>query len=304
MLNKGIYLNLLSQFERLSSHNRQGSYKTKARYAEAFKRFLAYLAEEFHLEKLANIAPKHLFSYVNHLSEKGLSAAYIKTELSAIRFFHDQITGAKYSLPDNAALDLKRRRFGGVDRTWSTPEYNWFVAKALNLNYNDYAALLCLGRYAALRIHECFRLDTAAVEKALKTGLLTIKGKGGLVREVPINDSIRIMLRDTLKVTPRGQKLFVAPDDKTHLAIHRLEAFINYYKDRNPWVRSSKPMTFHGLRHTCAAEWYDGFLRQGCSELEARKKVSKLLGHTRDDVTRIYLASRLDSGGGDPGVLE
>nr|WP_286174775.1 site-specific integrase [Harryflintia acetispora] len=294
----------MSQFEKLSSHNRQGSYKTKARYAEAFKRFLAFLAEKFHLEKLANVAPKHLLAYVDYLTEKGLSAAYIKTELSAIRFFHDQIPKPRYTLPDNSALDLQRRRFGGVDRTWSTPEFNWFVAKALNLDYDDYAAILCLGRYAALRIHECFRLDTAAAEKALKTGLLTVKGKGGLVREVPINDSIRATLRDILKVTPRGQKLFVAPGDKTHLAIHRLESFINYYQGKNPWVRSSRPITFHGLRHTCAAEWYDGFLRQGCSELEARKRVSKLLGHTRDDVTRIYLASRLDGGRGDPSASE
>ncbi|WP_308751913.1 site-specific integrase [uncultured Anaerotruncus sp.] len=296
MLNKGIYLNLLSQFDKLSSHNRQGSYKTKARYAEAFKRFLAYLAEEYRLEKLANIAPKHLFSYVDHLSEKGLSAAYIKTELSAIRFFHDQIAGAKYTLPNNAVLDLKRRRFGGVDRTWGSPEFNRFLARASKLDHNDYIAILCLGRYAALRIHECFRLDTAAAEKALTVGMLTVKGKGGLVREVPINDSIRIMLRDILKVTPRGQKLFVAPDDKTHLAIHRLEAFINYHKAEMQEVGSTRPMTFHGLRHTCAAEWYDGFIRQGFTELEARKKVSKLLGHTRDDVTRIYLASRFNGG--------
>lgn len=143
-------------------------------------------------------------------------------------------------------------------------------------------------------------------------------GRAPGVREVPINDSIRIVLRDILKVTPRGQKLFVAPGDKTHLAIHRLESFINYYQGKTPWVRSSKPISFHGLRQcaaappravsrrggTCAAEWYDGFLRQGCSELEARKRVSKLLGHTRDDVTRIYLASRLDGGRGDPSASE
>ena len=38
-------------------------------------------------------------------------------------------------------------------------------------------------------------------------------------------------------------------------------------------------MTFHGLRHTCAAEWYTKLLGEGKSEYEARLQVSKWLGH-------------------------
>ena len=43
--------------------------------------------------------------------------------------------------------------------------------------------------------------------------------------------------------------------------------------------------------HTCAAEWYKVFIQCGSNPYQARKSVSKLLGHGRDDVTRIYLAS-------------
>lgn len=125
----------------------------------------------------------------------------------------------------------------------------------------------------------------------MKTGIITIKGKGGLIRDVPTNESILIELQKILAITPRGHKLFVAPDDKTHLAMHRLESFINYHKADIQDVDSDRPMSFHGLRHTCAAEWYAGFIKQGQSELEARRKVAHLLGHGRDDVTRIYLAS-------------
>jgi integrase len=56
-------------------------------------------------------------------------------------------------------------------------------------------------------------------------------------------------------------------------------------------------MTFHGLRHTCAVEWYKGYIESGDSEYQARKKVAKLLGHGRDDVTRVYLASLREGGG-------
>jgi len=54
---------------------------------------------------------------------------------------------------------------------------------------------------------------------------------------------------------------------------------------------STRPMTFHGLRHTYAAEKYQGFIDTGVTPFGARKAVSKLLGHGRDDVTNIYLAS-------------
>lgn len=293
----GIYRNLLAQFDKLFLHNRQGSYKTKERYADAFRRFLRFLAEQYRLERLANIAPKHLYAYVDRLNEKGLSASTIKTDLAAIRFFHDQIPNAKHKLPDNEALSLQKRKFGGVDRTWSSREFNLFLCKAMEQNREDYAAIFCLARYGALRLHECFRIDTATAEKAVKTGVLTIKGKGGLVRDVPINESIAIELKKLLAVTPRGQKLFVAPDDKTHLAMHRLENFIHYHKAGIQDEDSTRPMTFHGLRHTCAAEWYRKFLTEGCAPFEARKKVAKLLGHGRDDVTRIYLASLFDGEG-------
>lgn len=58
--NMGIYLSLVSQLDKLARHNRQGSFRTKERYYEAMKRFCAYLADEFHLQKLENISGKHL----------------------------------------------------------------------------------------------------------------------------------------------------------------------------------------------------------------------------------------------------
>lgn len=53
--------NLLLQLDKLRRHNRQGSFKTRERYYEAMKRFCRFLAEQYHLERLANIAPKQHF---------------------------------------------------------------------------------------------------------------------------------------------------------------------------------------------------------------------------------------------------
>lgn len=285
----GCYRNLKVQYQKLFRHIKLGSFKTRERYGKAFQRFMVFLAEEYALQKLANISEKHILAYVQRMQDKGLSASTIKTDLAAIRFFHDQMPYTRYQLPDNAKLLLEKRTFGGVDRTWDGREFNLMLAKAMVLGAKEYLAILTLGRYAGLRLEECFRIDTNDAKHALATGTLHVKGKGGLERDVPINESIRITLRDALQGIPDGQKLFVRPEEKTHLAMKRLQSFISHHRKGV----TTRKITFHGLRHTFAHERYERLLADGMSEYAARKAVSELLGHHRDDVTRIYL-----SGGG------
>lgn len=292
----GIYRNLLAQFEKIFKHMNQLSFPTRRRYRYAFQRFMVFLAMVYRLEKLPNIQPKHLRGYVQFIQEKGDSAAYIKTDLSAIRAIHDQIPAAKHRLPGNDGLDLERRSFGKVDQTWEQWEYNQMAAQASLLGYEDYVAALTIARYAALRLHEVFRIDHNTARKALKNGSITIKGKGGLIRTVPINYSIEINLKKLLEATPRGRKLFVEPGDLTHLAMHRLEYFIYYHRKNIRPSDVPEQLTFHGLRHTCAAEWCVEFMEQGMSEKEAHLKVAKLLGHSRDSITRFYTVSLRQDG--------
>ena len=287
-----LYKNLETQFNKTFRHLKVGSFKTKERYAKAFKRFMVFLAKEYRLQNLSNISEKHVLSYLNYLQKRGLAASTIKTELAAIRFFHDNLPYAKFNLPTNEQLELKQRTFGGVDRTWNTREYNLMVAKAMENNHNDYVAILTLARYAGLRLEECFRIDVNDATKAIDTGVLFVKGKGGLTRYVPINTSIEISLKNALKGIKCGEKLFVGTKDKTHLAMKRLQCFIAYH--RKEFTKNK--ISFHGLRHTFAHEQYEKFMKEGYSEFVARKKVSELLGHHRDDVTKIYLA------GGDENV--
>lgn len=289
----GTYRTLVSQLDKLARHNRQGSFQTKTRYYEACKRFCAFLADEFHLQKLTNISGKHLVSYVLYLQDNGLAASTIKTDLAAIRFFHDKMSDPKYELPTNDELgvELERRRFGSVDRTWSNVEFNKMLGRALGDDRWDYILALYLGRFAGLRIHECFRIDTATAEQALRENAITIKGKGGKVRRVPINEQITIAIRKQLERTPRGHKLLVPDEIPTDRAINHLQFFIMKHRDEVRDVDSDRPMTFHGLRHTYAAEKYQELVNNGKSALDAHFKVSRLLGHERPDVANIYLAS-------------
>ena len=113
--NPGIYQTLITQLDKTARHNRQGSFRTKERYYEAMQRFCKFLSEEYRLQKLANINGKHLTAYVLYMQERDKSASTIKTDLAAIRFFHDKMERTKYRLSSNdeLAVELERRRFGG-----------------------------------------------------------------------------------------------------------------------------------------------------------------------------------------------
>ena len=203
----------------------------------------------------------------------------------------------RYRLPDNdkLAAELEQRCFGGTDRTWSNVEFNKMLGRAMGADRCDYILALYLARYAGLRIHECFRIDTATAEQALRENAITIKGKGGKIRTVPINEQIAIAMREQLKRTKRGQTLLVPDEALTDRAINQLQFFI--YSNREDFQEdANRPLTFHGLRHTYAAEKYMELLQHGTSALDAHFEVSRLLGHERADVTNIYLASLPEKG--------
>jgi integrase len=284
---------LMEQAQKLRRHCRQGSYKTRERYFAAFKRFLAYLAEVYGLQKIANISGKHLAGYVRQMRARELSAATVKTDLAAIRFWHDQIPLTKHRLPENTAFDLERRSFLGHDRTWTEEEFAHMIAAAEEHCKPGYAAAMMLARYLGLRIHEVLRIDAAAHREALKTGVLTVKGKGGKVRHIPCFPPAEQMLRRHAGRAAPGQKLLLPMGKPTHLAIKELQQFI---ADHRP-PRAERPITFHGLRHMFAAEAYQRLIAEGETEAAARLQVSRWLGHERENVTEIYLASMRERGG-------
>lgn len=290
--NNNIAQNLFNQVDKLHRHSRLGAYRTRERYYEAVNRFCLFLAMLFRLQKFSNVAPKHVFAYVAFLQENGLAPSTIKTDLSGIRYYHDLLDNPRYSIPDNSELNLERRRFVGVDRTWSEAEFARMIDKAIAEGRDNVACALILGRFAGLRIHEVMRIDTATAEHALREGALTVKGKGGKMRSVPIErECVRNALETMLKRTSRGHKLFVSDDMPTDEAIYRLQLYIYKHRDEVQAEGREADLTFHGLRHSYAVEKYLAILESGLSEEAAHRKISQLLGHERADVTDIYLAS-------------
>ena len=70
VLNSGVYKNLLAQVEAIYKHSNELSFKTRARYFEATKRFCKFLADNFRLQNFKNVDNRHFKAYVEHLKEK------------------------------------------------------------------------------------------------------------------------------------------------------------------------------------------------------------------------------------------
>lgn len=288
---EAIFQNLFKQIDKIKRHNRQGSYQSRGRYLSATKVFCKFLAKKFSLEKFANVKDKHIGAYIKDMEDRGLKASTIKTNLSAIRFYHD-FSGSKNILSGNEKYDLPQRSFGGVNRTWKESEYKAFLALCTERGRERDKCIAILGHGDALRIHEACRLDRNDAEKAISTGLLHVRGKGGKERDIPLSAEAKQALIEYIPNIGRGQKLFVKSGEKTHLVIKQIQNFINRNREKyqDPSRTGSVSLTFHGLRHTRAAELYASCTRSGMNDLDARRHVSTYLGHERDDVTRIYLA--------------
>ncbi|MCL6442275.1 MAG: tyrosine-type recombinase/integrase [Alicyclobacillus sp.] len=274
---------LLQQVDSIFRHSRQGSIKTRERYRETGHRLAKFLGEQFRMKNLKNLQDKHVEAYVRSLQEAGRSVAHIKTELSAIRWLADQI-GVKRPLEDarafNERMGIGKRSFRGHDRTWSEDEL------ALIAHAPDrIRRVLTLARELGLRIHEIHRLDVASAREALRQGELRVKGKGGLVRSVPLRGMAGDVLREALSETRAGQKLFVPDEMLTHEAIRQVQDYVRAHRPEGSRV------TTHGLRHAYARDRYLEFRSEGLSDIEAKRRVSELLGHHRAEVTDIYLGS-------------
>lgn len=286
---QNMYDNLCIQIDKVFRHCNQGSYKTRERYEDGVKNFAKYMADVFKKQNLNNIKPKHLYAYTEFMKDMGYSTSYVTTNLSAIRFFYDQVGNDSSKLPNNNKLGVisrsKEERIGD-NKAWSPMEIESFARYASDVGQVRYRDMVMLSSQLGLRLHEICRLDKVHLRQALQVGKITIKGKGGLVRDVPVRD--KTLIQKLYNDTKRGNKVFIREGEQTHKVIKNIQMFIYNNQDKFALDRD-KQLTFHGLRHFYCQNRYKELIRGGLTDLQARKIVSRELGHYRISITEIYL---------------
>jgi integrase/recombinase XerD len=298
--------NLWRQVEKHFNFNSRAGqgYRGTERYLAGIRSVLSTAVCKFNLQNIRNLQDKHLRQHIQDSKEAGVSIATIKNELSAIRKLHSIIPNTRYELSENKDLGLTEKRVTrGVDRAWRDSE----VQKAVNLAHSmgryDVKWALSLARSAGLRIEEVTALTKTQLRDALKNGYLHLRQtKGGIQRDVPLSQAARQVCREIL-THASNEKIFIKHGRTHHQAFHSIQNWIHnhrekFQEDYTPDERYIQDMridierpnlTFHGLRHAYAREQYHERIDKGMSAREARQEVAELLGHGRDDVTRVYL---------------
>ncbi len=275
---------LREQAEKIHKHARQGSIDTRRVYKKEFLRFCNWLWDNYRVQKLRNISNKHLQAYVEYMLEKGNKPSYITKILSSIRYYHNQVSNPRYELTtDNEALGLPKRERPG-DRAWDEEECHYLKKKAREENQPLFESFLVLAWELGLRIHEGVRLYRVDIERALASGILTVKGKGGKIRDLPLTPAAERELQQLKKQTSRGARVFVPVDKQAHQVIKTIQDFIRINRKQ----REGEQLTAHGLRYNFTQRHLQEAEEKGLPKKQAEKQVSQLLGHNRREVTRGY----------------
>lgn len=297
--------NVMDQINAVKNRINIRSFKTVHTYYGHTSLFARYYVEEWHGQKFVNVSGKHIRGYVKKMQEQGLSPSTIKARLSGIRFFYEQ-AGGKNRLPDNNELGLEKRQTGKVNIAWLPQEISKGIERAELGDRMDAKYAIKLGSEFGLRIEELCRVRLDHIIKAMCYGEITVQGKGGQVRAVPIKTAEQKALIEELYNFAKKNKIqpveyLISPPGKhgVRKEMKSLENWLTAHRDkftvanRTDFVKSgdkprSTTLTWHGLRYYYAQNEHQRNLDAGVKR--AKYKTSETLGHHRPDITNTYLS--------------
>lgn len=303
------YKNLCRQIDKVFDYrtHHQGKRGTE-RYRAACYEFAKHLSKEYNSSNFRNVRDKHLESFVKASQKDGLSAASIKTDLAGIRKLHAMLPETRYKLEDakiaNKKFELEKRVIIGVDRAWSKEEINLAVLRAQSMGRNDVEWSIRIAESTGTRLEEVTALTRSQMRSALQNGYLGLKTtKGGIPRDIPLNEFSKGVFREILSDWKVPEKIFVAHGNAHHQSMKSIQNWIfnnreyftlahrtdHQYTKKMNIQKEYKNLTFHGIRHQYARNQYYDRMKSGQTVLQARKEVAILLGHGRDAVTKVYL---------------
>ena len=310
-----------------------GRDKKVNQYVQGTKAFVTYLANYTKITKLKNYKNADVIEFEKILIDNNYSVNTIKPYMSGIQDFHKvflESGGTKNKIQDAAIIhkkvELPKRQNGVLDRAWNNREYEEFLKKAKEDGRNDVYYGFKMGEEFGIRIQTIGRLTLKQVNKALQDGYLRVKEKGGKWRNIPIeNDKMKQTLID-LQIIAKTEGLKVGDHifrdtnffsenkkiqgdnshDKTVKSIQNYIAnnrdniqdndrknISEYASSKEKRIIEKTELSFHGLRYRYAQRQMDKFLRLGYSYGKALGLVSKLIGHNRSQISRIYLCQKV-----------
>jgi integrase/recombinase XerD len=294
---------LIELFLDMLAAERGAGKNTLSAYARDLADFSAHLGKR----TIAEASTEDVRGYLRHLSGKDFAAASVARRLSAIRQLYRFLYAEGRRGDDPAAIVEGPKRGRPLPKVLSIADVDRLLAAAREGEKSEApserlraARLTCLLElvYATgLRVSELVSLPASAAERSAR--MLTVMGKGGKERLVPLNDAAKRAMTDYRALIAEAGKdaksglakskwLFPSFGESGHLTRQHFARELKALAAA-AGLRADK-VSPHVLRHAFASH----LLHNG-ADLRA---VQTLLGHADISTTQIYthvLEERLKS---------
>ena len=271
---------LIDAFLEMMSAERGAASNTIEAYRADLLDYAGFLARRG--KGISDAGREDVADYLSHLSAQGMAASSAARRLSALRQVHRFLVSEAIKGDDPTRIVSSPKPGRALPKVLSVEE----VDKLLSLAEEEAAGgeekevrlyvLLELLYATGLRVSELVALERKAVRR--EADHLTISGKGGKERLVPLNDKAKDALMGWLKGKEGERFVFPAAGAEGHLA---RQVFARDLKGLA--ARAGLPaakVSPHVLRHAFASH-----LLQNGADLRV---VQMLLGHADIATTQIY----------------
>jgi integrase/recombinase XerC len=266
----------IARFRDYLLHERRYSEHTVKAYITDMEAFAQYCECTIEQDSLADIEPKTVRRWVMSLKTEGLSATSINRKISTVRGFY------KWMLKKDLILRSPAQGLKNLRKPRRLPEFVTEEKMADILDSDTEFAdskdgsrdRLIMELFYDTGIRETELIDLRCGDVDLARRTITVHGKGGKTRMVPISQSLcqrlaAIMTEpdDSLFKTAKGGKMYPR-------LVYRI---VHKHLEKMQTVSQSSP---HTLRHSFAT----AMLNNG-APIEA---IKELLGHANLTATQIY----------------
>lgn len=288
------------QLMQICHRNRDGSFATQSNRRETLSLFTKQLRESgYKVNKLkpSDLKGRHVNTLVKRWLLEKKSTGTIKNRMSVLRWLFEKI-GKPEVVKDSAAYGIDNRQYvTNQNKSISLTDLDLskidpFIAQSLRLQKS-----FGLRREEAMKFQPLYALDGQKIENAKYIRLKSSWTKGGRARTIPIfSEKQRQELRNAYAIAVKNGGSMIPKEKsyKTHLAsFERVTSALGVGQT-------------HGLRHAYAQERYRTLMGFDCpavggsrslstneivKDKEIRMLISEELGHSRINITSIYLGS-------------
>jgi len=266
----------IDRFRDYLLHERRYSAHTVKAYVTDMESFAEYCMDATKQESLSEIEPRTVRGWVMGLRASGLNATSINRKISTVRGFY------KWMLKKSLILRSPAQGLKNLRKPRHLPEF--VTEDKMEVILDDDASfadsptggrdrlIIELFYDTGIRETELIELKCGDVDLARRT--ITVHGKGGKTRMVPISQSLCQRLADIM--TSPEESLFKT-DKGCKMYPRLVYRIVHKYLERTRTVSQSSP---HTLRHSFAT----AMLNNG-APIEA---IKELLGHANLSATQIY----------------